>query len=395
MKLHLLNPPGRDNCISRYFTYPLIIVVLFAAAVFGADSYLRPGSPNIGGVRNLMLIYSGGKAYPAINVKSLMPYVSYVDRQGKPSDWFFDSFLWLQPWTDEGISLYHPSHGPRPSMNTDWLWALDDISDAKNGILQLNNCVEAVGDTLNDKDRKVNVVLTIPTAHPLSKDFGKLASDGRSLNFENDADREEAIKWYIDEALARWNKMDLPRVRLVGFYWLREGIETWNYEMVKRTSDYLHQRGMKLFWIPYIGAKGVEVWRKNGIDAAMIQPNYAFRTKKKDISRLPRTARLAQRLEAGIEIEIDPLALGDPEYRSRYYSYLDAGVKYGFMHNAIMGYYDAAGVFGKCAVAEDFCLRELYDQTFLFVKGTYSPRNMTKLPEIKAVDMEKKKPSGN
>jgi hypothetical protein len=352
--------------------------------VSAQDSYLRPGTPEVGGVRHLVLIYSGAKSFPVWDAEKLLPYVTYVDRRGKPQDWFFDSFLWMQTTTPEGVSLYYPTKGIRPPVKADWDWALDNFSDPARGVVQLDACVRRAMRDLPDKNRRVSLVLTIPTAEVQSTDFGAIAPGGPSLDFRRDADRVAALQWYIREALARWKKLDAPHVRLAGFYWLRESIKPENRALVKQTAAFLHSRGMKLYWIPYLGASGIDVWRELGIDATMIQPNYAFARIEKDVSRLSRTARLALRVGAGLELEIDPLALREPESRARYLTYLDAGVKYGFMDRAILGYYEAAGLFGKFAASPDPAVRNLYDQTYRFVKGTYHPLGETPLPALDA-----------
>ncbi len=79
--------------------------------------YLQPGTPAVGGVRHLLLIYCDAqqKAYgspAAWDGRALLPYVTYVDRQGKPQDWFFDSFLWIGYITSDGANLSRPVEGP-------------------------------------------------------------------------------------------------------------------------------------------------------------------------------------------------------------------------------------------------------------------------------------------
>ena len=51
-------------------------------------SYLQPGTPEVGGVRHLMLIYCDAQQMAfgspaAWDARTLLPYVTYVDRQGK------------------------------------------------------------------------------------------------------------------------------------------------------------------------------------------------------------------------------------------------------------------------------------------------------------------------
>jgi hypothetical protein len=353
-------------------------------SVRSAESYLAPATSQVGGVHHLVIIYAGNESRPRWDTDKLLPYVCYVDRDGKPQDWLFDSFLWSEYLTNDGVSLYYPIKGTRPAVKSDWDWMLDGFLDPAHGIPQLDACVRAAAAKLSDANHRVNLVLTMPNPHPVSTAFGAIRPGGSSLNFTRDADRLAALQWYIRTALDRWKNLDARHVRLVGFYWLRESITPENRGLVKQTADFLHTLGMKLYWIPYRGAKSVEIWRQLGIDAAMIQPNYAFLRLKQDVSRLPATARLALRTQSGVELEVDPLAVCRPEGRSRYLAYLDAGVKYGFMDHAVLGYYQGAEVFRQWAVSPDPEVRNLYDQTYRFVKGTYRLRGDTPLPALDA-----------
>ena len=79
----------------------------------------------------------------------------------------------------------------------------------------------------------------------------------------------------------------------------------------------------------------------------------------------------------GVELELAYLARTDPERRARYRAYLDAGAKYGFMDHAILGYFQSVGLLREFAASPDPAIRDLYDQTYRFVKGTYRPNGNT------------------
>ena len=59
-------------------------------------SYLAPGTPEVGGVRHLCLIYHGMQSRVPWTSDAIMPYVAYVDEDGVPTDWLFDSFLFIE-----------------------------------------------------------------------------------------------------------------------------------------------------------------------------------------------------------------------------------------------------------------------------------------------------------
>ena len=107
----------------------------------------------------------------------------------------------------------------------------------------------------------------------------------------------------------------------------------------------------------------------------MLQPNYSTFADARP-SRLAEAAGIARRVGMGVEIELAYAARTDPERRARYRAYLDAGAKYGFMDHSILGYFQSIGLLREFAVSPDPAIRDLYDQTYRFVKGTYRPREI-------------------
>jgi hypothetical protein len=344
-----------------------------SAAAGPARTYLKPGTPEVGGVRHLMLIYADLQQAVPWDSERLLPYVTYVDRRGKPQDWFFDSFLWLGYITNDGTNLSRPVAGGRAIRMADWQWLLESLFNREHGVGQLEPCVRQAAESLPDKDHQVNLIITMPTPMPTMKDFGPLEPGGPLLDFSRDGDRLTAMKWYIRAALERWKKIDAPHVRLVGCYWLAETIPPADRAIVRQTADFLHSQGMKLYWIPFFGAKGIDGWQKLGIDAAMLQPNYSTFADAPP-GRLAEAARIAQRVGMGVELELPYTALREPERRARYLAYLDAGAKYGFMRHSILGYFQSVGLLGDFAASPDPATRAIYDQTYRFVKGTYRPK---------------------
>ena len=71
----------------------------------GFDAYLKPGTPQVGGVKHLCLIYHGSKKRVSWTAEALMPYVAEVDEAWQPQSWLFDSFLLIEFATDRGTSL--------------------------------------------------------------------------------------------------------------------------------------------------------------------------------------------------------------------------------------------------------------------------------------------------
>ncbi len=332
-------------------------------------AYLKPGTPEVGGVRDLCLIYHGMKSRVAWTKEALMPYVAYVDEQGRPRDWLFDSFLFIEFATDSGAWLHAYRQDHPQATAEDWVWLADCWFRQDTGLIGLEQAVAEVGATLGDPDRKVNVVITMPKAMEQIRQFGPLAGRQEVLDFSRAEDQHQAMAWYIERVLGHWQQHNYQHLNLVGCYWLAESIAEADHELVRWAAEYLHARGQKLYWIPYFGASGLHKWQERGIDATMLQPNYFFQ-KEPELERLPKAARRAGTAGCGIEIEFDARALISEDYRQRFYAYLDAGVKYGWMNEALLGYYEG-GRAVKIFAETPGLGRELYEAVYRFVKGSY------------------------
>jgi hypothetical protein len=319
----------------------------------------------------MCLIYHGAERRVPWTKDALMPYVAYLDATGEPQDWLFDSFLFIEFANDAGTMIHHYYEDkPHPTPD-DWTWMANCWFRPETGLIGLEQAVAAVGKSLGEPAHNAGVVITMPNPLRQLTEFGRLPGIDRDLDFSKPDDQHAAIQWYIDRVLAAWDAAGYDHLDLLGFYWLSETISRKDYEIVKWSSDYIHERGYRLYWIPYFGARGLTDWRDIGIDCTMLQPNYFFNT---DIPlyRFLIAAKRANKARCGIEIEFDARAMTNPEFTDRYYAYLDAAVKYGWMDHAVLGYYE-----GGRAVKDFYeggkLGRQLYDDLYRFIKGTYEP----------------------
>lgn len=361
-----------SNSVRLYYLCSVVMLALLAPCAAQEQrtlGYLAPGSPEVGGIKHMVLIYHGARRRVPWTKEAIMPYVAYVDERGTPQNWFFDSFLFIEFATDSGAWLHayrkdHPQAGVE-----DWVWLADCWFRKDTGLVGVERAVAEAGGILGGPERKVNVVITMPKAMPQITEFGPLPGEEEVLDFSRPEHRQRAMGWYIERVLAHWQQHNYRHLKLVGFYWLAESIGQADHDSVEWTAEYVHKRGYKLYWIPYFSAGGVLRWRERGIDAAMLQPNYFFQ-KEPELRRLLRAARRARAARCGVEIEFDARAMTSEDHRQRFYAYLDAGVKYGWMNDALLGYYEggrAVKMFAETPGAG----RELYDALYRFVKGTY------------------------
>jgi hypothetical protein len=342
--------------------------------------YLAPGSPRVGGVRHLCLIYHGQRSRVRWTARALLPYVAYVDAEGRPRDWLFDSFLFIEFANDAGLVLHHhPEGAPLPTL-ADWEWLGDAWFREDTGLIGLERAVTRAARALQDPDHRAKVVLTLPVPFHEDRAFGPLPGTDKTLDFADPSDQRRALAWYVDRVLCDWQSRCYRHLDLVGFYWLAETIPPVYEPLVRSTARHLHRRGLKLYWIPYFGAQGLDRWRRLGIDATMLQPNHFF-TERRDERRLTSAAKLARLHGTGIEVEFDGRAIDTEDYRTRFWGYLEAGAKYGWMREAILGYYEGGGAV-QMLVQQPERGRELYDSLYRFVHGTYEPSNRVELGDL-------------
>lgn len=358
----------------------LLAAVVGVRAEHDARAYLRPGTPQVGGIRDLCLIYHGTKKRTAWTKEALMPYVTYVDAEGKPQGWLFDSFLFIEFATDNGAWLHAYREAEAQATAEDWAWLADCWFREQTGLIGMEQAVGEASRLLGETDYTVSIVITMPKAMEQITAFGPLEGQEKVLDFSNAHGQHAAMSWYIERVLTQWQEQEYEHLKLAGFYWLSESISREDHALVRWTAEYLHERGQKLYWIPYYGARGVNDWQELGIDAVMLQPNYFFR-EETPLERLLGAAKRADRHGTGIEIEFDMRALTSESFRQRFYAYLDAGVKYGWMNGALLGYYEGGSAV-KLFAESPGVGRELYDAVYRFVKGTYEASGSEGLADL-------------
>ena len=344
------------------------------------DAYCPPGSPKVGGIKNMVLIYNGYyPSNPAVGkntVDELIPYVGYETTSNTIKDFMFDGFLFL-PYVAVGA----PSGGKyycdkvHPTVKPDWLYYLDNTFEASYNLSALNNATGKVKKILDKPSYTVKVEIAIPYPTPSATNFGDVDEDGIPENLSNLSDREKVIKWYVDQVMSRWKASHYINLDLVGFYWYEESadfsVDDSEKAMLLYTGRYIRNLGKVFDWIPFYQASGFAEWDSLGFDAAIMQPNFVFSHFPEP--ELGEAADACKKLGMGVELEIHWDALTDSTYRSKYFEYLNYGVTKDYMKDAVHMYYQngGPGTFYQSCVSTDPQIRNIYDQTYKFIKGTY------------------------
>jgi hypothetical protein len=341
-----------------------------------------------GGASQQVLIYGG--AYPTDpslitwTPADFKPYVTYVDQRGESKDYLFDSFLFIPLATAASGRNYGTSG--TPSNKDDWEAYLNHTFDAQNQLAALDRAVANAHQDLKGSNYRAKVVITIPYASPLQANFGDVDGDGVSENFRHTevgeeaaaANRIKAGKWYVDQALARWQAAGYQNLDLVGFYWYSEGIKYGNSPveelLATEVTRYVHERGYKMNWIPYVQGEGFRHWERIGFDQVNMQPNYMFQTVTVD--RLQQNAEMARRYGMGIEMEVDNRILQvnavGAATRAKFVAYMDYGWQSGYMR-AFNNWYQQVRTLQYASQSTIPEVRRIYDLAYLWMKGTYKP----------------------
>ncbi|WP_261800206.1 DUF4855 domain-containing protein [Paenibacillus sp. PAMC21692] len=355
--------------------------------------YPKAGSKQAAGISNQVLLYTGEWQYePAdwisFTKEDLKPYVSYVDTEMNRVDYMFDGFLFLQYAPLQNGANYGASG--KPSNKEDWVKSLDRLFRTDYDLGALNQAVDEAKQELKDKKGKkgkkdkyeAKVVISIPYPRSDQSNFGDVDGDGVSENMNVSevgeeqalANRTKVVKWYVDEVYKRWEAADYDHIELSAFYWFNEFLSRQTSvnedALIRWTSDYVHDKGAKLQWIPYYFARGWSDWREAGFDTALMQPNYSFHNTTAD--RVDTIAKAAYDHGMGVEMELSDGVLTDAALRDKYYTYLDEGVEHGYM-NSFKAFYQQVKTLKKAAESTDSIAREVYDKTYQFLKGTYQP----------------------
>ncbi|MBE9916387.1 DUF4855 domain-containing protein [Paenibacillus donghaensis] len=339
--------------------------------------FLAPGEATAG-IRNLGLLYNGvyANGLGDWSKERIIPNISYVDKDGNPKDWLFDGVLYLGLNSPQGHD-----YGLGETNLDEWNWYLDKTFKADGDMQHLNEATKEVAEKLGQPDQKEKVVLMVPNPGESIRNFGNI--DGENLSF-NAADggeekafanRVKAIQWWLNEVEKRWGEADYSNLELVGIYWLDEQISTSKSgpNLLKETSNAIHAKNLKFFWIPHFMGYKVFMWKDVGFDAVAFQPNYFFEAM--DYDRLEDAANLAKQYNISNEVEFDDRMLTDGVFRERYIDYLNSGVESGLMQNGFRAYYQGNNAVFNAAVNKDPSTRVLYDWLYQYVKGEYKINN--------------------
>ncbi len=352
---------------------------------FFSTKRIEPSDDILDGTKDLCLMYhSKGNYYVA---DDLVPYLAYVDAEGKPVDVMFDNLLFLFNNTN------FPSGGSphNGSVMSDWQWTIDDLYHDGRNVIAMEEAAGQIKSALGleaDYKFKYTVTLYYPYKYDdngsvVAYNFGDVDGDGTPENTGNFDDRVKIMKWYIDAIEAINAEKNFQNIELVGYYWWHEALENGDKDgiaLLNKISDMVHETDKEFFWIPYFCSNGYNLWSDCGFDVACMQPNYVFKLET-PYSNVYNCAQLTQTFGMGYEMEVFEDALTNKLFYKKYMEYLGSGATLGYMNDTIVMYYQSVSVFKNAAYSDSTMARNIYDQTYHFIKGDleYNPEAITGL----------------
>ncbi len=215
--------------------------------------------------RNIVIFYddypSRGDPNFQVTREIAMPLVAYLDQNGRPVDWMFDSFIFYSMWLYHEQSLEGWRKPPTQAYIDSWISYLFD----GHQVVNLDATVAELKVALSRPDYRMKVFLSVPV-------------DSYNVNMPS-------IRQNINKLLTRWKSLNPLNLRLIGFYWGYtedlwaiagdpSKVDDEDRAILRATSDYLHSKSLKLLIKPYSPAWYIEEYQGLGVDYVIMQPNY-------------------------------------------------------------------------------------------------------------------------
>lgn len=315
--------------------------------------------PSAEGITDLILIYDGLDTRPAWNKENIGHYV-YRESNGKP-EWLFDGFLFLEIWANIDGVMYDyrvDNEGKVPAGKAQWEFLINKFFKEGDGVDGIEKALERQARKGFYPPYKRQVVFCIPTPQPKRKDWGSIGN--KPLDFSMTEDRIKAVEWYVNRIKEEWKKKNYKHIDFGGFYWLHERIEIANGDgdLVRGVKKLLAKEDIPLCWIPYYGAEGSAQWSSFDFDIAYQQPNYFFRTDT-PMEIITGALQFAKNHHLALEMEFDS-RVEQPEFRERFYTYLEEFEKADVWNSKPVAYYDGADGWLKLATSSNEEMKKMH-----------------------------------
>lgn len=322
---------------------------------------------NIEDIHDIALIYTGDHGPAGIwRKEEFLPMLSYLHPEGHFQDRMFDTFLFL----------------PYPTLTRNWRNWKDYLEDLFSPGQQLH----ALNEASEKLHQRTKIILTMAYPVPDHSTLDQLSPSQSIFAFpfinEEKGDiwkiKQSAMEAYFEQVWDKWINAQFSHLDLVGFYWLPETVDQTiphEVDLVQTAAHILQQKKLKFYWIPYFGSSGYHQWKTFGFDYVFLQPNY-YATLTPAEDRMENTARIAKEQHLGMELELDERVLSNRYYYDLFYKQLNQAKDLGLDQAVTNAYYiGGRKVLVQAAFSQVPQARQIYDDLFKWMKGTYQKQN--------------------
>jgi hypothetical protein len=344
-----------------------VILALEKNSPISAGKYLEDPT-----LRDILLVFTGDKtSLKNLNADDFLPLVAYVDSRGRIKGRMFDTIQFM-PYT--GI----------PCTKDSWESYLDDLFTPGQQLHALDEAMERFNSEIFGVERQ-QVILTLLYPDNKQEEFGILEAGATPLSFSPNTvssqkalqNRLQAVKWYYEQLMEKWNQAGFTNLSIGGIYWYKESVDptiAGEVELVRSVSRLVDGYGHNFVWIPYFGAPGFETWQDLGFTHAFLQPNY-YATQDPPEDRMDRAAEMAKRYSMGIELELDNRVLTSRYYYDLFYKEMNRAFELGMNGNTSNAYYVGfAQTLLDAKSSEVPLIRRVYDDLYRWINEKYIPR---------------------
>lgn len=298
-----------------------------------------------------------GQGIPDWSYTDLLPYTTYMKTEHAVAP-LFGSFLFNGIQTREHRYIFPLYVGfGEPADQTDWLDWIEHLFSANLNLEALQQAAAL---------DEVDVWISLPYPHPMQTQFGTVAE--QMLTFDSEQDRIDAVLWWVEQFLQRWaqEKARYPKLRLRGFQWQRESIDSIDEPIVKAVNQAIAQTSYQTIWLANYGSYGVDNWKSLGFTNIAIHSNYTGNTTH-DFNWIHHAANYAKYYHTGLQITYGK---GMIYSDGHFIDYLNFGLPWvqGYMSEVLV-------VFQFPNQTLSDIIREHpehYDLLFAFLSGTYT-----------------------
>ena len=330
--------------------------------IVNEENYLPLYSEKNDEIVDLVVMPYGGESRLSYTKEQLIPYLFRYNRNGE-LEWLFDGFLFYEDRTDLGDGHAFEQHAylfqKDRARKSEWEWLLDRIFTSGKSLSALNELIqETVVREEIMPSRKRKIILSIPEPLSGQLDWGDL--NGKVLDFANDSDRVEAVRWYIDQLVDRFQAARYEHLELSGFYWLRPNDEL-SFQLMPIIASYIKSQGYKFYWRPSYGRFRGNNWKSYNFDAVYLTPDHLTTSWFKKIN-VERACTYASLYNMGLEVDLDNLVKRYALYREKFTDYMEVYSEQNVFTKAAMSYKDGDGIIYEMSQSSNSALNDIYNQ---------------------------------